>query len=108
MHELISILQNFASDPSINTNQAGFGSYIANHILNEKIVRYNKEAMIPPKLGDIWIPKVLVTIGKETHHAILDLRSSVCVLSKELYEVLELNKNALLIYNLLMTLLNML
>jgi hypothetical protein len=26
--------------------------------------RYNQEAMIPPKLGDVWIPKVLVTIGK--------------------------------------------
>ena len=46
--------------------------------------------MIPPKLGDIWIPKVLVTIGKETHHVILDLGSSVSILSKELYEVLEL------------------
>ena len=73
LHELISILQKFASDPSINTNQAGFGSYIANHVLKEKIARYNQEAMIPPKVGDIWIPKVLVTIGKETHHAILDL-----------------------------------
>ena len=30
LHELISILQQFASDPSINVNQAGFGSYIAN------------------------------------------------------------------------------
>ena len=90
LHELISILQKFASDPSINTNQAGFGSYIANHVLKEKIARYNQEAMIPPKLGDMWIPKVLVTIGKETHHAILDLGSSVSVLSKELYEVLEL------------------
>src|SRR5664279_537137 len=90
LHELISILQKFASDPSINVNQAGFGSYIANHVLKEKIARYNQEAMIPPKLGDIWIPKVLVTIGKETHHAILDLGSSVSVLSKELYEVLEL------------------
>ena len=64
LHELISILQKFASDPSINTNQAGFGSYIANHVLKQKIARYNQEAMIPPKLGDIWIPKVLVTIGK--------------------------------------------
>jgi hypothetical protein len=51
---------------------------------------YNKEVMIPPKLGDAWIPKVVVTIGKETHHAILDLGSSVSVLSKELYELLEL------------------
>ena len=33
---------------------------------------------------------MLVTIGKETHHTILDLGSSVSVLSKELYEVLEL------------------
>ena len=63
LHELISILQKFASDPSINVNQAGFGSYIASHVLKEKIPRYNQEAMIPRKLGDIWIPKVLVTIG---------------------------------------------
>jgi hypothetical protein len=58
--------------------------------LKEKIARYNQEAMIPPKLGDVWIPKVLVTIGKETHNAILYLGSSVSVLSKELYELLEL------------------
>jgi hypothetical protein len=58
--------------------------------LKEKIARYNQEAMIPPKLGDAWIPKVLVTIGKETRHAILDLGSSVSVLSKEIYELLEL------------------
>jgi hypothetical protein len=45
--------------------------------------------MIPPKLGDAWIPKVLVTNGKETHHAILNLGSSVSILSKELYEFLE-------------------
>ena len=90
LHELISILQKFASDPSIDVNKSGFGSYIANHVLKEKVARYNQEAMIPPKLGDVWIPKVLVTIGKETHHAILDLGSSVSVLSKELYESLEL------------------
>jgi hypothetical protein len=89
LHELINILQKFAGDPSINTNQACFGSYIANHVLKEKIARYNQEAMIPLKLGDAWIPKVLVTIGKEKHHAILDLGSSVSVLSKELHELLE-------------------
>ena len=93
MHELISILQNFASDPSIDVNQSGYGSYIANHVLKEKNARYNQEAMIPPKLGDVWIRKVLVTIGKETHHAILDLGSSVSVFSKELYEVLEDRKS---------------
>ena len=90
MHELISTLQKFASDPSIDVNKSGFGSYIANHVLKEKIARYNQEAMIPPKLGDIWIPKVLVTIGKETHHVILDLGSSVSVLSKKSYDILEL------------------
>ena len=90
LHELISILQKFASDPPINTNQAGFGSYIANHALKENISRYSQEAMIPPKLGDIWIPKVLVTTGKEIHHAILDLGSSASILSKEPYEILEL------------------
>jgi hypothetical protein len=77
LHELISILQKFAREPSINANQAGFNSYIANHVLKEKIARYNQEAMIQPNIGDAWIPKVLVTIGKETHHAILDLGSSI-------------------------------
>jgi hypothetical protein len=66
--------------------------------------------MIPPKLGDAWIPKVLVTIGKETHHAILDLGSSDSVLSNEIYELLELQniENALLTCYLLRILLNML
>ena len=69
---------------------ASFGSYIANHVLKEKIGRYNNEAIIPPKLEDAWLPKILITIGKETHHAILDLGSSVSVLSKEFYDFLEL------------------
>jgi hypothetical protein len=64
--------------------------------------------MIPPKLGDAWIPKVLVTIGKETDHAILDLGSSVSVLSKELYEWLELHNFEKCSIDLLMILLNML
>ena len=45
-HELIYILQKFASDPSIDVTKSGFGSYIANHVLKEKIARYNQEAMI--------------------------------------------------------------
>ena len=43
---------------------SSFGSYIANHVLKGKIARYNNEAMIPPKLGDAWLPKILITIGK--------------------------------------------
>jgi hypothetical protein len=85
----MSILQKFASDPSINANQAGFGSYIANHVLKEKIARYNQEAMTTQAWG-CMDPKGIVTIGKETHHAMLDLGSSVSVLSKEIYELLEL------------------
>jgi hypothetical protein len=46
--------------------------------------------MIPPNLGDVWIPKILITMGEDTHHDILDLRSSVSVLSKVLYDLLEL------------------
>ena len=42
LHELMSILQNIAKDPSINVHQAGFGSYITNHVLKEKIDRYNR------------------------------------------------------------------
>jgi hypothetical protein len=91
-HEFINILQSFANDHSFNIHQTGFGSYIANHFIKEKIQRYNNEAMIPPQLGDVWIPKILVSIGKESHHAILDLGSSFNMLSNELYDLLDLDK----------------
>ena len=90
LHELFEVLQKFASDPTYNVHQVGFGSYVANHVLKEKLARYNHEAMIPHKLGDAWLPKILITIGKITHHAILDLGSSVSALSKEFHELLEL------------------
>jgi hypothetical protein len=51
LNELINILQSFANDPSFNLHQTGFGSYITNHVIKEKIHIYNNEAMIPPKLG---------------------------------------------------------
>jgi hypothetical protein len=92
LNEIINILQSFANDPSFNVHQTGFGSYIANHVIKEKIQRYNNEAMIPPKLGDVWIPKIIIAVGKESHHAILDLGSSVNTLSKELYDLLDFDK----------------
>jgi hypothetical protein len=48
--------------------------------------------MIPPKLGDVWIPKILISVEKKSYHAILDLGSSVNVPSKELYDLLDLDK----------------
>jgi hypothetical protein len=93
MNEIINILQNFANDPSFNVHQTIFGSYIANHVIKEKIQQYNYEAMIPPKLGDVWIPKILIDIGKESHNAILDLGSSVNILSKNYMIYLILIKN---------------
>jgi hypothetical protein len=92
LNKLINILQSFANDPSFNIHQNVFGSYIANHVIKEKIQRYNNESMIPPKLGGVWIPKILIAVGKESQHAILDLGSSVNILSKELYDLLDLDK----------------
>jgi hypothetical protein len=37
LNEFINILQSFANDPSFNVHQTGFGSYIANHVIKEKI-----------------------------------------------------------------------
>jgi hypothetical protein len=105
-NELINILQNFVNDPSFNVHQTGFGSYITNHVIKENIQRYNNEVMIPPKLEDVWIPIILTAIGKESHHAILDLGSSV-IISKELYDLLDLDKkwrSVILIFHLLMIL----
>jgi hypothetical protein len=60
LHELIAILEKFSKDPIINIHQDGFGSYIANFVIKEKIERYNNEAMIPPKLGDAWIKSYII------------------------------------------------
>jgi hypothetical protein len=92
LNELINILQDFYNYSSFNVHQIEFGSYIANHVIKEKIQHHNNEAMIPPKLGDVWIPKILMAVGKESHNAILDLGSSVNVLPKELYDLLDLDK----------------
>jgi hypothetical protein len=46
--------------------------------------------MIPPKLGDIWEPKIQVTIGKITCTAVLHLGSSVYAIPKTLYETLNI------------------
>jgi hypothetical protein len=43
-------------------------------------------------LEEAWIPKILIVEGKESHHDILDLGSSVNILSKELYDFLDLDK----------------
>jgi hypothetical protein len=91
LNKLINILQSFANDPSFNVHQTGFGSYIANHVIKENIQRYNNKAMIPPKIGDVWIPNILIVVGKESRHAIFDLGSSVNILSKELYDLLDLD-----------------
>jgi hypothetical protein len=69
LNELINILQSFANDPSFNVHQTGFESYISNHVIKKKIQRYNIEAMIPPKLGDVWVPKFLLL--QEKSHIIL-------------------------------------
>jgi hypothetical protein len=60
LNELINVLQSFANDPSFNIHQTGFGSYIANHVIKEKIQRYNNEAMIPSKLGMYGSQKYLL------------------------------------------------
>jgi hypothetical protein len=97
--ESISILQNHACDPTIDTNKAGFGSYIANHLIKEKLDRYHKESMVPPKLGDVWEPRIYVTIGKITWASILHLGASVFSIPKSLCDHLELppiEKNVIL------------
>jgi hypothetical protein len=84
--EVISILQNYACDLIINTNKEGFGSYSINHIIKEKLDRYHKESMVPTKIGDVWEPRIYVTIGKIFWPAILDLGSSVLAIPKYLFE----------------------
>jgi hypothetical protein len=37
-------------------------------------------------------PKILIAVGKESHNAILDLGLSINILSKELYDLLNLDK----------------
>jgi hypothetical protein len=102
LDEVFSILQNDACDPTINTNQAGFNSYIANHVIKENLDMYNKESMVPSKLGDVWEPRIYVTIGKITWPAILDLKSSVSTIHKSLCHHLDLCPTKKCNFNLLL------
>jgi hypothetical protein len=73
LDEMTSVLQNHACDSDVDSNQAGFGTIISNHVIKEKLNRYHKESMVPPKNGDVWEPMIYVTIGKITWPAVLDL-----------------------------------
>jgi hypothetical protein len=46
--------------------------------------------MVPPKLGDVWEPRIYVTICKITWHVVLDLGSSVSAILKSLCDHLDL------------------
>jgi hypothetical protein len=74
---------NYVCDPTMNVNQVGFGSYIANYVI-KKLNRYRKESMVPPNLGNVWEPRIYVTIGKITWPNILDLESSILGIPKSL------------------------
>jgi hypothetical protein len=73
LDEIISILQNHACDPLVDSNQAGFGTFIANQAIREKLNMYHKDSMVAPKLGDVWEPRISVTIGKITWPTVLIL-----------------------------------
>jgi hypothetical protein len=42
LNELLTMLQKYAKDPSMNMHQQGFGSYIVDLVIKEKIDIYNK------------------------------------------------------------------
>jgi hypothetical protein len=54
--------------------------------MKEMISRYHKESMVLPMFGDVWQPRIYVTIGKVTWPAVLDLRSSISAIPKSLCE----------------------
>jgi hypothetical protein len=109
LNDLINILQSFANDSSFNVHQTGFGSYIANHVIKEKIQCYNSEVMIAPMLGDVWLQKILIAVGKESYHATWN---QVLTFSLKNYMICLIEttkwKNVTLIYILLMILPSML
>jgi hypothetical protein len=41
LDEIISILQNHACGPLVDSNQAGFGVFISNNVIKEKLNRYH-------------------------------------------------------------------
>jgi hypothetical protein len=90
LDEIISILQNHACDPLVDSNQTGFGTFIVNDVIKEKLDMYHKESTVPPNLGDVWEPRIYVTIEKITYPIVLDLGSSVCAIPKSLCDHLDL------------------
>jgi hypothetical protein len=58
-------LQNHAGDPVVDFNQAGFGSFIANHAIKEKLDMYHKESIVLPNIWDVCEPRIYVTTLQE-------------------------------------------
>jgi hypothetical protein len=53
LDEIISILYNHTYDPLVDSSQAGFDTFIANHVIIEKLSRYHRDSVVSPKLGDV-------------------------------------------------------
>jgi hypothetical protein len=51
LDEVISILQNYACDPTVVTIQAGFSSFIANHVIKENLTGITRSPWSHLSLG---------------------------------------------------------
>jgi hypothetical protein len=63
-------------------------------MLSKKTWQVSQGVHGPTKLGYVWEPRIYVTIGKNTRHAIVDLGSSVCAIPKYLCDPLDLPPDA--------------
>jgi transcriptional antiterminator len=63
LHELIAILEKFSKKILLLMfMKLGLALILLIMLSKKKIERYNNEAMIPPKLGGAWIPKILILL----------------------------------------------
>ena len=88
--KVIKFLQKLAETPNASKINMTFTKHIINDLIKAREEKLKREASIPRKLEDGWEPTIKMRLNDFDCNALCDLSSSVWVMPKKLYDILDL------------------
>jgi hypothetical protein len=88
--EVIEFMQKLAKSPGASPENLAFSKHLANALIQIREEKLKRKASIPKKLEDNYEPLINIEINDFQCNALCDLGSSVSVMPKKLYDLLEL------------------
>src|SRR3954470_3383520 len=88
--EVIKYLQALAESPHTSSQNLAFTEHITNALVKIRERKLKQEASIPRKIEDGWEPIVKMKVDKFYCNALCDLGASIFVMSKKVYDMLDL------------------